>query len=266
MQNSIRSLNLQLLPNSKVALRMDDVGAASKKNEQYSKRWYGLGNFLWLKRAAYFKAWGPYAELSGSEWEEIFQILIKTGAKLTVAITATWVEDDGTLVPFPEKFRLAAEALKVGLKAGLVEIANHGLTHCVLENMRFRPRAFLGNRSDHREFWEWLPEATHFQHLRQSQEILEGFFGLPITTLVPPGNVFSEATLRAALDSGIKVVNCNLKPGYSNASGLKVIGNQSVVPFHDRELVLFGLGWLEALLATLPENPRFCFIKELGND
>jgi peptidoglycan/xylan/chitin deacetylase (PgdA/CDA1 family) len=245
---------------------MDDVGAASKRNEQYSKRWRGMGNFLALKRLPYFRAWGPYRELTAEEWEEIFRILERSRAKLTVAVTAAWVEDDGSLVPYPEKYPAAAAGLREGMRAGLIEIANHGLTHCVLQERRFLPRPFAGNRKEHREFWEWLPAATHLEHVRRAQEILEGWFQIPVITLVPPGNVFSAATLEAGRRHGIRVVNCNLKPGHATAEGLRVVGNERVMAFHDRELVLEGTAWLEKALAARPAGTRYRFVRELADD
>lgn len=245
---------------------MDDVGAASKVNEQYSKRWMGLGNVLGLKRMPFFRAWGPYRELTAPDWDAIFALLEKAGARVTVAVTAAWVENDGSLVPYPEKFPAAAARLREGMRRGLVEIANHGLTHCVLKDKRFLPRPFSGNRSEHREFWEWLPEETHRSHIARSQEILQGWFQVPITSLVPPGNVFSDATLRAGAEHGIKVVNCNLKAARAPVAGLRVVGNDQVVAFHDRELVLFGAAWLEKLLAEQPPGTRYCFVRELADD
>ena len=266
MQESSRTSPTALAENDKVVLRMDDVGAASKQNEQYSKRWRGVGNFLWLKRLAYFRAWGPYRELTAVEWDGIFQVLSAANARLTVAVTAAWVESGGTLVPFPKKFPDEAAKLREGMNAGLLEIANHGLTHCVLEGGKFPPRAFSSNRRYHREFWDWLPEETHIRHIRTSQEILEGYFQTAITTLVPPGNVYAKATLRAGKAHGITTVNCNVREGHALLEGLTVVGNESVIAFHDRELVLFGVDWLRDLLASVPAGTRYCFVKELGHD
>lgn len=246
---------------STICLRIDDIGASSKRFEIYSKRWRGLGNTLFLKYLPGFRAWGPYREMTADDWEAVYRILRHRGAKLTVAVTGAWVERDATLVPFPEKFPEEAAKLKEGLQAGLLEIANHGLTHCVLQDFRFRPKAFGSNRKDHREFWEWLPEATHLDHLRRSQDILQGYFQDTVTTLVPPGNVFCDATLRAASRVGIERVNCNT-PGRAYP-GLEIIGNDRVFAFHDRELVLFGARWLEEKLIAMPVDARFVFAREL---
>ena len=68
----------------KIILRMDDVGASTKKYEVYSK--YRIGNILFLKYLKPFKAWGPYKELTEDEWEQIFLILSKYNAKITIAM------------------------------------------------------------------------------------------------------------------------------------------------------------------------------------
>lgn len=246
---------------ARLCLRIDDIGASSKRFEVYSKRFRGLGNWLFLKYLPGLRAWGPYREMTEGDWEAVFRILQDFRAKLTVAVTAAWVERDASLSPFPAKFPGEAAKLKEGLEAGLLEIANHGLTHCVLDGFRFRPRPFSSNRVSHREFWDWLPEAVHLDHLARSQDILQGYFRRPVTTLVPPGNVFCEATLRAARSVGIERVNCNTagRP----FPGLKIVGNEEVLAFHDRELVLMGTGWLRDRLAAQPAHARYVFANEL---
>ena len=58
-----------------LALRMDYVGASSKKFNLYSK--YPLCNTLFIKYIPPFRAWGPYEEISPKQWKEIFKILEK---------------------------------------------------------------------------------------------------------------------------------------------------------------------------------------------
>lgn len=232
-----------------IALRMDDVGAASKLFERYAKplpipgRLSLLGNVLFLKSIPPFRAWGPYRELRADEWEGILSLLRTRSAKLTIGVTAAWVRADGTLEAFPARYPLQAALLRAAAHEGLVEIANHGLTHCVLAAGAFRPRLMHGNRSAHREFWEWLPAEVHSDHLRRSQEILQDWLGLSVTTFVPPGNVFAQATLRAARAHGIRVMSCATTP--RDDGGLTIIGNEGVEAFHDRDLVFHGLAWLE---------------------
>lgn len=244
----------------KIALRMDDVGASSKRYEIYSKRWRGLGNILFLKRLPYFRAWGPYSELQADDWIRILEKLDRHEARLTVAVTAAWVEHDGMLVPYPEKWPEACRALKSGVDAGRIRIACHGLTHCVLQDSAFLPRAFTSNRSAHREFWDWLPDDVHRNHLARAKQILEDAFGTSVTTLVPPGNVFSGATLAAARDLGFTLVNCQTQSHSSN--GLRIIGNDQVEAFHDREPALYGFEWLEERL-RMHAGKEFVFVDEL---
>src|SRR5664279_2377155 len=112
---------------AKLALRIDDIGASSKEFLYYTKRWYS--NWGPLRDRRLFGHWAPYREMTPHDWRAVFEILSRFGSKLTVGVTATWVEDDGTLVPFPDKFPAEAEVLGEGVTKGLIEIANHGLTH-----------------------------------------------------------------------------------------------------------------------------------------
>lgn len=249
-----------------LALRIDDIGAASKRNEVYSKyewrwrRWRVSGNWLFIKYLPRYRAWGVYREMRPAEWEHVFRLLEQYRAKLTVGITATWVETPHDLTPFPQKFPAAAAILKQGADNGLIEIANHGLTHCVLSNAAYKPKWFSGNRTQHREFWDWLPPEIHDEHLRRSQDILQTYFQRDIVTLVPPGNVFSDATLAAAMKYGIQYVSCQTPPRQYET--LQILGNEQVLAFHDRELVLEGVGWLEKTLQAHADK-AFCFVREL---
>lgn len=244
-----------------LCLRIDDIGASSKHHEVYSERWRPFGNFLWIKYLPRFRAWGKYREMVREEWDAVFDLLSRYGAKLTVAVTATWVEYDGTLVPFPEKFPEEAAKLREGEQSGLVEIANHGLTHCVVEGFKFRPRLFSSNRKFHREFWDWIPADAHFKSLERAQGILKTCFRDPVTTLVPPGNVFSAATVDACSRLGIRRINCNARPGESR--GVRILGNDGIVAFHDRELVLEGVAWLERILSAHGMGRKYKFVREL---
>ena len=96
-------------------------------------------------------------------WDQVMDILKKTNACLTVGITAAWVNKDNSIVPFPEKFPEEAKILKAGLNEGLVEIANHGLTHCVVG--KHLPKMFFSNRKYHREYWDWISRDIHFDHI-----------------------------------------------------------------------------------------------------
>ena len=61
-----------------IYLRIDDIGASTKKFEVYSKNKFA--NILFLKYLKRYKAWAPYPELSKNEWEQVFAILTKYNA------------------------------------------------------------------------------------------------------------------------------------------------------------------------------------------
>ena len=252
-----------------LSLRLDDPGASSKRYEVYSDhRWNIKGinisaNWLFLKYMQPFKKWGPYREMTGSEWFKVFDVLERYKAKMTVAVTASWVKNKDSLISFDQRFPQEAAALKEGMQQGLVEIANHGLTHCVLQDNLFKPKLFEGNRKYHREFWHWLPIEIHEEHIQRSQEILHGFFENDIVTFVPPGNVYTEGTLEIAARHGLRYLSGDTEPGSSER--MLVLGNKDTIPFHDRELVLYGTEWLQDLLEQHKDN-KFVFVKNLAGD
>jgi len=252
------------------ALRLDDVGAASKQHEVYGLTRIRLGplalpfpgNFLFLKYLPPIKRWGPYPELTAAQWEAILAALAAAGARMTVGVTAGWVEADGSVVPFPRKFPAQAAAIRAGVERGLLEVANHGYTHCVLQDGLFRARLFSGNRPYHREFHEWLPDDLHRDHLKRAQDILEGFLGRAVVTFVPPGNVFGAATLEAAAAAGLRYVSC-LNPGRGGpVAGLTFVDDDAVVSMHDRDIVRGGLVAFRALLGE-PGSP-FVTVREIA--
>jgi peptidoglycan/xylan/chitin deacetylase (PgdA/CDA1 family) len=249
-------------------LRIDDVGAAAKRYEIYARRDLTLGplrvpgNFLFLKAIAPFRAWGPYREMRPGEWLQVFRLLEEYRAVLTVGVTAAWVNWDATLTPFQRKFPDEAAVLHEGVAAGLLEIANHGLTHCVLENYAFRPAWRYGNRRAHREFWDQVPLATQEEHLRRAQDILQETFKVQVVTFIPPGNVFGEGTLGIAARLGLRVVSCDTPPRAH--SRLCIVGNERVLPFHDRDIVLGGIIWLRHQLERV-RDCEFRFVRDLAD-
>ena len=260
-------VSLQLQVSDLIALRLDDVGACSKRYEVYSDRSWGWkalrvsANWLFLKYLPPFKKWGPYREMTMQEWYAIYDLLEKYGAKLTVAVTAAWAESEERLIPFPLRFPEEAAALKEGLEQGLIEIANHGLTHCVLKSNAFKPQWFSSNRRYHREFWDWIPLEEQEEHIRRSQDILQTYFQTEVITFVPPGNVFTEATLEIAERYGLWYVSCNTPRRL--LSQMVILGDEQVLPFHDREIVLYGVDWLHQMLEE-NGSKRFRFVRELG--
>ncbi len=238
-----------------IYLRMDDVGASSKQFEVYSKK--RLGNLFFLKRTRRYGAWGPYPELTVEDWLRIRDCLEENNAFLTVGVTASWVEENGSLTPFPEKYEKQAEFLKLLEIEGRIEIANHGLTHCVVG--KHLPRALSSNRPFHREFWDYLPIELHMEHLATSQKIFMDWLGKAPETLIPPGNVYSEKTIAAAERYGIKQINSSIAK--KNDTSVTVTDLTNVIAFHDRELVLEGVRWLEARIKDNPNSSSFDLIK-----
>ena len=245
---------------NKVVLRMDDVGASTKRYEVYSK--IPFGNFLFLKYLPFFRAWGVYREIDSKLWSEIFDFLVKENAKLSIAITASWVEKDGRLVPFPEKFPKESKLIKEALRENIIEISNHGLTHCVVG--KHQPRLFSSNRKYHREFWDWLPQEIHNQHIEKSQKIFEEWLGESPKILVPPGNVYSGKTLIAAEKYGIEKLNSSRS--VKALTAIEIYNENGVDAFHDREIVLYGKDWLfRKILDYKKMGTEFIFIDDLKN-
>jgi len=250
---------------------MDDIGAATKRNEIYGRTRVPVGpiqvpfpgNFLFLKYMPGIRKWGPYDELSPLVWEEFLALIERKKLPVTVGVTATWVEDSGTLTPFPKKFPGQAAFLKTAALSGIIEIANHGLTHCVLQNSQFKPRLFSSNRKAHREFWDWIPPETHQQNIRDSQAILQDYFGFPVTTFIPPGNVFQPCTVEFAAEHGIRTLSCKTPSRVEN--DMAFVGDEDLVPFHDREIALEGVAWLENKSEDFAvEHLRF--VRDLGDE
>lgn len=254
----------------RIALRVDDIGASTKRYQIYSDLVLKLGpltllsgNWLFLKYLQPFRKWGPYQEMTSPEWVTVLDLLERFDAKMTVAITAAWVESESTLVSFPEKFPSAAATIKDGLHRGLLEIANHGLTHCVVECNAFRSKWFSSNRIYHREFWPWVPPQVQEDHIRRSQDILQAYFQTEIVTFVPPGNVFTNDTLDIACKYGLRYVSCNTPRRLRGE--VAVLGDDEVLPFHDRDIVLNGVDWLKRILEE-QAHKRFCFVRDLGKE
>ena len=252
--------------------RLDDVGASTKLYNQRGKVWWRVSgidlpiapfaNLLFFKRIPPFKLWGPYSELTSRQWEEILNILKKHQAKITVGVTACWAESKDKLIPFGKKFPKQTAILKAGQDEGLLEIANHGLTHCLLKDNKFLPHLFSSNRKYHREFYDWLPDEYHKEHIEKSQEILSMIFKRDIVTFIPPGNVWSGKTEYYAHRAGIKYLSSleEKAPTGKVSNGLVYVGDRKVFDFHDRDIVLKGVGWLENKIKN--EKNHFIFIKE----
>ncbi len=244
----------------KIALRIDDIGASSKKYEVYSN--YPFCNFLFIKYIYPFKAWGPYNELTEDEWKKIFDILVKYNAKLTVGITSSWVTEKNELIPFYEKFPNQSEILKNAQKNGLIDIANHGNLHCVLG--KHLPLPFSSNRKYHREFWDYLEYDVHDKNLKNSQNILNNWLGYKPKLLIPPGNVYSIKTVKAALKYSIEYINSYNTIPYQR---IKIINNNNVFAFHDKDIkAINGFSWLNKNIKKLAQSNDFILVKDLQHE
>ena len=243
--------------NNYIALRMDDVGASSKKFNVYSK--YPFCNTLFLKYLPPFRAWAPYNELSEEKWLDILNLLSKFNAKLTIGVTACYVNKDSSLIPFYEKFPGQAKIILSGVQNELIEVANHGLSHCIIG--KHLPNMFSSNRKNHREFWDFMPREWHFDHIKTSQKILKDWIGYQVSTFIPPGNVYSIDTIDAADEFGIMRINSSkIIPSQTKVN---IINEDSVYPFHDREIELYGIAWLESRIKELKQNQEFTLIRDL---
>ncbi len=237
----------------KIVYRIDDIGASTKQFEQYG-RWK-IGNFWFLKRIWPFKKWGPYYELTAEEWEKILQVFKERGIVPIVAITATWVEKGGTLTPFPEKFPKQADYLKSCFLSGRIQIANHGLTHCVIG--KHLPRVFSSNRKFHREFWPEMNQEWHNEHIFKSQAILENYFGKNIAVFVPPGNVWSYKTYLALAKTNIEQVISSkyMADSSKRMQGIEFIDDKSgFFCLHDKDLKEKGFLWLKDKINFFAKN------------
>lgn len=216
-------------------IRIDDVGASTKKFNQYSN--FLLANFWFLKRMWPFKRWGPYEELTISEWMFFLNLFSEHNIKPIVAVTACWVDEHSNLIPFPDKFPEEADFLKKAWYENKIEVANHGLTHCVVG--KHLPRFFGSNREYHREFWPFLAQEVHDDHVHKSQNILENYFERNVEIFVPPGNVWSLKTYKSLKGTNIRRI---ISGRYMMDSDEKIEDIEYVcdtvgfLNLHDREL------------------------------
>lgn len=236
-----------------VTFRIDDIGTSSKYYNQHAKkRWL---NVWFLKRIPPFAKWAVYNELSEGEWQRFLDIFEKHNIKPIISVTACWVDKNSNFIPFPEKFPAQAGLLKKAFLNDKIIIANHGLTHCVVG--KHLPRFFGSNRKYHREFWGYLPQRVHNEHIIESQTILENFFGRQIEIFVPPGSIWSVKTYLALKQTNIKkVISKNyMMDSEQDMEGIKFIDDrQDFFNFHDRELKLYGENWLLKKINELWKN------------
>lgn len=243
-----------------LTLRFDDIGASSKLYNQHGQKlfsykgipflYFPLANFWFFKRIFPFAKAGPYQEITADEWRKFIEVFKKESIRPLIAITAAWVNEKNELIPFPSQFPEEAEILRRAQKDGTIAIANHGLTHCVVG--KHLPKFFSSNREFHREFWPYIDERIHTEHILQSQKILEDYFQTTIDTFVPPGNIWSIKTYRALQQTNIKKVLCDryMLDSQEPMQGIEFLedAKHSLV-FHDRDLKLYGSQWLKEIIA-----------------
>ena len=153
-------------------------------------------------------------------------MLATAGAKLTVAVTAGWVERTAAWCPFREVPR-QARTLRHGRERGL--LGSPTTATPTGAGGRARPRLFSGNRPYHREFYDRLPGDVHREHLRVAQDILGSWFGAPIETLVPWQRPVLEDRACAPA-AGIRSSRLGGRPTATR----RHLRDDAVVAFHDR--------------------------------
>ncbi|MBI5728518.1 MAG: DUF2334 domain-containing protein [Candidatus Magasanikbacteria bacterium] len=252
-----------------LTVRIDDIGASSKHFEQHGRTvfrtrrgtpyfYFPLANVGFFKRTPPFKRWGPYDELTADEWTAALAVFREYDIVPIVAITAAWVDEAGRLISFPEKFPAEAAVLKQAAARSEIIVANHGLTHCVVG--RHLPRVWSSNRYYHREFYDWLPQATHDEHVHRAQKVLETYFARPVTHFIPPGNIWSQKTYRALQSTNITQVIANryMMDSSEPMFGITFVDDRhDFFAFHDREIKIFGMPWLESnLICRLRTNSQ----------
>ncbi|MBA2556125.1 MAG: hypothetical protein H0V12_02070 [Chloroflexi bacterium] len=261
-----------------LVLRMDDPGGAQNV---FSRSW-------------------SYPKLEEAAWRAIGADLAERKGRISLAYVAGWVDDGdpkrgvlkvsgsvperapgrihpspcvvyedlaghapGTVHDYTSEFR-GIQALR---RAGLAEVELHGYTHLHPD------RAAWAGAGDRYEAKGWYREFGHraaaalasipiSEHpLALGIAALRRHFGVNLTTLVPPGDEWTNEVLASALDLGLQLVDsyylairhqdrfcwtthvCAPYLDLADSSwfdaGLPVVGY-----FHDREPALEGVGWL----------------------
>jgi len=280
-----------------VALRMDDPGAAQN---------------------VYLDSWN-YPELDAAAWNGLARELLLRQARLSVCYCSGWVDDGdarrgrlrvdgvavervrgrvhpsprvhyedlighspGTVQDYAGEYR-GIQALRA---ARLGDVELHGYTHQHPDSQAWAVAA------DRYSGIGWFRElgastasrATGAHPIRLGTAALVEHFGVRPTTLVCPGDVWTNGDLGVALDCGLLAVSSyyfairhddrfcwstHLCAPYLNKpdsrwfdSGLPVVGY-----FHDREPALEGARWLGTLLDAWTEvgAKRFVDLRELNS-
>lgn len=198
-------------------LRLDDFGASSKLYERHRGKWW------------------KYPEVTPDDIGDLARWCLINSASMTLAITACWVERDGSLTPYHVKYPEQAATVHYWATRGVFEIACHGLTHCIPGRHVPSWVPWRGNRQWHREFIDAVPFTTQVEHLRRAKQILEDRFLTTVTTLVPPGNAISERLAMYALEHGFERVTCRAR------GRAFIVDDMHHAVLHDREIVARGV-------------------------
>jgi len=283
-----------------LVLRMDDPGSAQK---------------------VHCSTW-CYAPLGEQQWAEIATDLRRRRARLSIGYTAGWVDDGdparGRLVVGGEKpprrpgavhpsprvryvdlaghapgrvsdYEAEFRGIQMIRRAGLGEVELHGHTHLHPDPASW---AAAADRHSERGWYRELGRrAQPVIDARPSGQdpvalgvaALQRWFGVRPTTLIPPGDEFSDATVRRALELGFSLFSSYylaLRDGnrfcwcqhvcspYLNEpdsswfeAGLPVVGY-----FHDNEPSTHGVGWLTRCLDDWQAAgaERFLDLRELA--
>ena len=261
-----------------MVLRMDDPGGAQN---------------------VHLKAW-LYPKLGESDWAEIAEELKRRGGRLSIAYVPGWVDDGdsergrltvrghaetripGAVHPSPhvrytektdseqgfcQDYVGEYKGIQTLRAAGLGDVELHGFTHMHPDSSAWAKAA------DRYETVAWFRELgksaeavlrkrpTRTHPIMLGIDALHRFFGVRPTTLICPGDEWTNAALEYALDAGLNFVGsyylavrednrfcwCThiCAPYLDEAhaawfdSGLPVVGY-----FHDREPALEGIRWI----------------------
>ena len=203
----------QSLANTMI-LRMDDPGGAQN---------------------IYLRSW-RYRKLDHRDWAEIGCVLRSHNARLSVGYVSGWVDDgspsttlqiDGSIVkrtagqvyPSPlvryidgrkdtHDYTAEYRGLLQLREAGLLDIAMHGYTHMSSDRQAWvaAPDRYQNLRW-FREFGQDYPGCAAAEHpLALGMKVIQTFFGESPSTIIFPGETFTDSALETALDLGIQLI------------------------------------------------------------
>ena len=69
-------------------------------------------------------------------------------------------------------------------------------------------------------------------------------------SFIPPGNVYSTKTVNSIKNTDILIINSTKKIN-TQYGKIKYVNEENVIPFHDREISLYGVKWLEDMIVDI---------------